>query len=616
MLDPKRWWIGLPILAALIYFASEAITRNVEIDLSRRAVEALGGADKGAIENPTVVVEGRDVALGGVTLSPQGGAQALAKLRAMDGVRTAVDRLKPLETARPFTLTVTRADRAVKLEGFVPPDGAREKMRAELNRQGLVVVDETRYAAGAPTAFAELAVFAARELAQLDDGVVKLRDDAYSIKGVASPEADFDKVVAAAHNAPHGARAESVVIEPARVSPYVWSAEHRLKLLLLRGFLPDSAARARILGRAQAMAQGDEVSDQMRIALGAPAGDFLGAVEAALTQLQSLTEGKVALKDAALSVEGRGKINVTAFGVAAAAKKDLPQGFEVARVDVAAGPASPYLFSASAREGSLTLTGHAPDEAALKTLREAVARDFSGLSRSEALSVADGAPQDFVRAATAGLSALAQLKEGGLAISDRKVALTGEAGADKIAAISDGLRTALPGGFVSEVQIFPGAGEAPPVPPPPPPAPERAEPKPEAKPQPAPAPQPQPFFKDAGSAVKDAASLQKAIDAQLEKTPLAFGARAEKLGSDGAPALQSLAALLRRAPDATLEIKGHMPGPGIRELNETIAKRRAQSVAQGLVALGFDAAHVEVAGLADPNEDVGRPAIEIVVKSY
>jgi outer membrane protein OmpA-like peptidoglycan-associated protein len=89
---PKRWWIGLPILAALTYLAADALTRDVERDLSRRAGAAVGTR---GIEHPQISVSGRDVTVSGEAVSPQALSAALAALRESRGVRVAIDASTP-----------------------------------------------------------------------------------------------------------------------------------------------------------------------------------------------------------------------------------------------------------------------------------------------------------------------------------------------------------------------------------------------------------------------------------------------------------------------------------------------------------------------------------------
>lgn len=583
MQHPKRWWIGLPILAGLIYLATDSLMWDVENDLSQRAAATLAVAGKSAIENPGLSVAGRDVIVTGRTLSPQGLAAALSALRGIEGARAAIDGSTLPETVHPYVLTLTRAEKRVTIEGHLPAGGEKEKLRADLSQVGLEVDDRSSYGLGAPLGFMDLARFAARQLAQLDAGVATLSDESLSIKGTASQAADYEKLVAALHAPPPGAHIGSVGVEPARIAPFVWSAERQGRQILIKGFAPDSATRERVAAKAKAIADDGGVSDATRVALGAPA-DFADAAETALTQLRALDRGKVALKGNALSIEGEGKTNVFGGGLAAEMKRNLPQGFELAAVNVVDGAVSPYLFSATTRDGGLTISGHAPDEAAIAEIEKVAKREFSELALTDALTPARGAPAEFLGAAGAGLSALARLANGGLAISDSTLALTGVARESDAAAIGDALKRALPQNFASTIQIAPKTQIG-----------QKAN--------------------DVTPAV-DLAGLQRSLDAQLEKAPIAFAVSKNELLPTDAPALAGLAALLRRSGNATVEIVGHAPEPNIEELRRTIAKRRAEAVAARLVELGVESERISFSGVAPQNEDPNRPAIEVKVKSF
>jgi len=592
--QPKKWWIGLPILAGLVYFATQSLTRDIEIALSERAGAALAEAGKGAIDSPGVSIAGRDAIVTGRKLSPDSFAEALRAVGDVPGVRAAIDGSTLPETISPYVLTLTRANGRVTVEGHFPGTGARGALRKELDSLGLEVEDHGDYGLGAPLAFMELAHFAAGQLAQLDEGVVSLQDDAVSIKGAAARDADFEKLVAAANTPPAGGKVASVVIEPYRVKPFVWSVERQGRAILLQGYAPDAATRRRLAEMAKSVAGGDGVSDLTRIAQGAPAGDFAGAAETALAQLRALASGKAAFTDNALRIEGEGGPNVSAAGLSAETKRNLPQGFELAAVAVVDGPASPYLFSASAREGGLLLSGHAPDEAAVQEIAAIAARDFEKLAVTDAVTTARGAPPNFLRAASVGLKALARLSSGGLAMSDVALSLTGVVPEAQLDAIESDLKRDLPQNFVATIQISPSVAA--------PEAPNAVSASRAAEPA-------------TESFAAKVAPLQKALDAQLEKTPIQFGADQSGLSPENEAALKELAAILRRAGDQAVEIVGRAPEPNIEELRRTIARRRAQAVVDRLIELGVESDRLSASGAAPAEGEPGAPFIEVKVKS-
>ena len=373
---PSNWWMGLPVLAGLVYAATNALTPVIEADLSRRIVAALE-REAGSVGGAKVEVAGRDARLAGAALSPEGKDRALAAARRIEGLRALEDATAAIAAARPFVLSFERRGAAVVLSGNLPLSGEREKLVALLEGSGLRVDDRTAPATGAPAGFLELARFAARRVAELDPGQARLTDTAIEVAGAALGPAEYDSALAAAKATPAAAGAVDARIEPPRISPYLWSAAGGGEMVTLAGYLPSNDLRSAILAKAAAAGAGAAVSDAQRIASGAPEGDFAAALAFALTELGKLTQGKVSFDGARLTIEGQGRENVDAASIEADAKAGLPRGFELARVEVAPGSVSPYVFSAKKGEDSLELEGFAPDAAMKLQILEAARRVYS-----------------------------------------------------------------------------------------------------------------------------------------------------------------------------------------------------------------------------------------------
>ena len=572
MQQPRKWWVGLPILAGIIYFAADSLTREIEIHIARRAALELAHV-QGALDGANVVAEGRDIAVSGVALSEDGRDQALLGVGKLDGVRAALDRTKLVGLAQPFVLTLQRNGSRVTLEGNMPVNGERDRLRAELASLRLEVLDHTSYANGAPSVFLDLARFASQRLAEMDPGVATLTDDAISLQGDARPDADLEKLVASAKSPPTGARVDRLDIKPPRVSPYIWSASRKGEMIALEGFIPTGEARARILSSAAGKAAGAAVSDATRIGSGAPQGDFIGAIDVALDKLGKLASGKVALSDAGLTIEGEGRQNVVAATLEADIKAHLPEGFALAKFSVSDGPPSPFSFSASLRNGALTLSGYAPDSGAIEDIRAAARSRIGGGAVTDTLAQAAGAPRNFAQAITASLPTLARLASGELVVSDTSVTLSGQAPFEgAIADIRKRLAAALPQGYASIVEL--GA-------------------------------------RTLGTQLQSGES-QIAINALLAKSPFSFAGQETSLADPGAATLDGLAQILLRSADVNFDIVGHLGGTGIEEVIREVAKRRAQAVIDRLVDLGVDAGRLTAVGVA--TEGPNGHAIEIVAK--
>ena len=158
MHQPRKWWIGLPILVALVYGAVNDLTPRIEANLAARAT-ALIAQHSDIIAKARIEVHGRDMLVGGLTLTDK--QSVFAKLRADPGLRSLSDATTTLSAAHPFALSLSRRGDQAALSGHVPLTEEKEKLVARLLAEGLSVEDLTSYASGAPAAFDTLADFAA-----------------------------------------------------------------------------------------------------------------------------------------------------------------------------------------------------------------------------------------------------------------------------------------------------------------------------------------------------------------------------------------------------------------------------------------------------------------------
>lgn len=476
MHQPRKWWIGLPILAALTYFATTTLTPQIEADLAARLAARLSAATDAA-EKPQIGVSGRDV-----TVSGLGGharkAQTLAALGLEPGLRRLVD------------ATAAALDKTPDLRSFVAPPPAE---------------------------------------------------------------------------------------------PYVFTAAIGEGVVALSGRLPTQETRRQVVAQAAAIGAGLAVSDATQLSDAAPKGDYAAALGFALRALGRLSQGKVTLADASLSIEGQGRENVRAETIETEAKTRLPQGFALVRADVAAGPVSPYVFTATREGGAAILTGYAPDEGARKRIVEAARRRFFDATLTDRLAVAKGAPPHFLDAVEASLTALARLAEGGLSISGANVSLSGAARYEAArAGIERALADSLPRGFASDARLV---------------------------------------TRTVGSAL-EAAPCRAAL-AELSTTPIRFEADDATIADESAPVLDALATTVLRCQGVVIEVGAHTDNLGIEELNRDRSRRRARAVVERLVAAGADPVAVTPVGYGGerplaPNDSEENRArnrrIEFVVK--
>lgn len=579
---PKKWWIGLPVLFGLGYFAQGALTPRLEDDL-RAAILQRVAQSPDAIDRPEVRVSGRDVVLAGISLSPDVKARLLTSLGVETPARRIIDATQPLSRATPFVLRLERRGGKAMISGNVPPTCARERLRAEIAALGLEVSDSAAYADGAPQSFPDLASFAVRRLAELDPATTTMTDATLAVSGEARSAADYETALAALKASPFKS-AVKVEVSPPRVSPYVFSAAARDGVISLSGHLPSDDLRKRVIAMAASVGAGAAVSDATELGAGAPAGDFAGALAFAVSELGKLSQGKVAVSDGKIVIEGQGRQNILGETIRADAKARLPSGFEIARLDVMAGPMAPYVFSAQRAGGDITLTGYAPDEAVRNRLVETARRNFFDAKVIDRLIIAKGAPQNFAEATDHSLAALARLDEGKLAVSDSNISLAGVARHQSARAeIAASFADALPQSFRGEAQLS---------------------------------------TRIVGSPL-DASQCGAALSELLAKSPIVFASDDSAIAAESAPLVDAITATALRCPGATLEIAAHTDNIGIAEVNLGRSKRRAQAVVERLAKAGVDPFKIIAVGyggerpIASNDSDENRARnrrVEIVVK--
>jgi len=441
MHQPRKWWIGLPVLAGLVFLAAQSLNPQIEADLRARTAAALGR------DPSTISVSGRDVVVSG--LSTAGTEAARAALRDAPGLR---------------------------------------------------------------------------RLAFADSG------------------------------APAPPRPAAAAAPPPK-EPYVFTATLRESLLALDGRLPDDVLRKRAFDAAALAAGGVAVSDGLKVDAGAPAGSFAPALDVALDALKSLSQGRVSLSDGRLVIAGKGRANVRGEKLAADIRARLPQGVELGPIEIAPGPASPYVFEAARKDGVVTLSGFVPNAATRARLVDGARRRFAGGLVDDRLEIAEGAPEKFSDAAEAALAAFARLRDGRVTLADNQITLDGTASFDGArAAIAAALADRLPAAFKADPKLT-AAPAQPPL---------------------------------------DAEGCRAAL-AELSRTPVAFDAL-DAIAEDSAALVDALTATILRCPGVAIEVAGHVDDQGVPELNRDRSKQRAQRLVDAFVKAGADSFHVWAMG--------------------
>ena len=234
------------------------------------------------------------------------------------------------------------------------------------------------------------------------------------------------------------------------IKNYVWSATVRGNELALTGYVPNEAARKAILASARSSLPKLQVRDSLELARGAPDQKvWLGGTAFALRQLAALKNGGTAtIEGAALTVDGEADTSRSYEGVRTALSGNMPAGISLKSDKVIPPAVKPYTWGAVLKGRQVELTGHAPSVAARNEIKAAAERALPGGSVVDRMSLASGAPADWLRVMTGAVDRLGQLKQGTAEATDQQLTVTGltetEAAANQV---RGALRAGVPGSY-------------------------------------------------------------------------------------------------------------------------------------------------------------------------
>lgn len=512
-----------------------------------------------------------------------------AKTEAAPGVRLALDRTTLLPEARPFVLTILRDGAKLTLTGSLPSAAAKAGMLDMLKKlvPQAVLVDETRFARGAPTNFTAIAEFGLAQLAKLREGALSLSDANVSLGGRAADFAAHAAVLKALAAPPAGStiskgNAPGDILPPV-VKPFTFAAERDGQNLVLSGFVPSEAARKRIM--ADAAALGLRAEDRLILADGAPGADWVGAASLLVRELGRLESGRAGLADEKAAISGRAAGLVVEQDIRNDLKA-LPQGFTLVEASIDSRVVRPYRFEARREAGKLMLSGHVPDARAKAELLDFARLFFEGEAIEERLQDGLGEPKDFVGIVKAGLQELSRLAPGAVfSLTDAAASLKGQAlfdaARDQVVA---GLKQALPTHVQADIAI-----STQPLPPP----------------------------------IADMRECQISYRDALARGTIHFRSGSAELSEPSRGILDRLALLTLRCAAMRIEIGGHTDTDGNAVSNAELSRRRSETVAIYFVRAGIQADRLEPVGYGQsipvaPNDTPENKAknrrIEFIVK--
>jgi len=218
MLQTLKGLIGLPVLAAIIYFGAQSLAVQVEAEL-RRGAERVVSQFGERLSNPELKVSGRDLAIEGMAVSEADRKQVMTLLSNLPEVRRLAVELKVAPTAvSPFVFSAKFGAGTLWLEGSAPYQDFEEiNASAPGLFPGGAISNALAPASGAPRNFSAAIAAGLQALAEMRQGQLVISDRLVTLTSEAKPASTL--VEALALRLPQGYGLVLQLTPPAAATP-------------------------------------------------------------------------------------------------------------------------------------------------------------------------------------------------------------------------------------------------------------------------------------------------------------------------------------------------------------------------------------------------------------
>jgi len=439
---PSRWLLGLLPILLLAGVAVLSERARIEKDLAERTQQALDSAGFGWA---SASFDGRDAVLNGLAAEEAEPGRAAAAAAHTYGVRIVRNDARLIDRVERYDWAATKREGRIRLGGLAPNEKTKREIigLARGTFPSNEIVDRLTLARGAPALDIWLGGvgFALKQLTLLKSGTIRLEGTELTVMGEAIDPGTYRTLKnSLAMGLPPGITLKADRVEPPVVAPYVWTLRLADGQLELRGAVPGDQARDELLALVRQQSPQVRPMDGMMPARGEPDG-WMTAAKVVLREFLRLDEGTAELRDQTITINGVAVSEATAEDVRAKLKDGIPAAYRVAdRIsfrEPTIKPVSPYRTSMALEDGTLTMTGYVPSDAARTLLIGLVQARMSGARIVDRLELGGGAPQSWQRCLDTGLTALSKLGHGRLDLTNRRLLVEGDTG-------SDALRQTLP----------------------------------------------------------------------------------------------------------------------------------------------------------------------------
>ena len=453
---PLRWIWGLIPLAVFSWLAALAVKAPIERDLTDRVNQALSSSNLGWAK---VVFDGRDGVLSGHASEDDEPSKAIRIANDIYGVRTLEGQVDLLRKVDPFLISALTADNVLTLSGFVANEAIRKSVMSAAKAQfpKFDIVDKLEFARGSPLEEVWLngVRFGLRQLAGLKSGTAELKGLDLSVSGEAqSAKAYADVVAALGQSLPQSIKSSHNKITPPVVASYDWSANLGPRKVTLTGVVPNEKVRDALVAHAKSIFDQHEVVDRMEFGAGAPE-NWERALTVSLDQLARLQDGVLEVKPGQATLSGTAADDTIAQKTRSLFKTLVPASFKTAdAIKSAKRVVSPYTTVLIATPSGVELEGFVPSEAARSALLAATKSRLPNRNVVDKLVIAGGEPSGYEACFTGAVTGLGRLGAGRIALSDRRVELSGETEDEALSSsLSGDVRRSLDGTCDAKVNV-------------------------------------------------------------------------------------------------------------------------------------------------------------------
>lgn len=233
-------------------------------------------------------------------------------------------------------------------------------------------------------------------------------------------------------------------------SPYLLSLEKTENGLVLNGFAPDMATRARLISLLSETLPGIALLDQLKLARGAP-DEFTALVEYGSSVFSRLSTGLMELNGTAIRIKGQA-LNPADHEIALQLLSASPPGDgRVESLEISPAPTNgDYTWSAEVDDAHLTLRGYIPDPSIRSALIDAATASRPDLEVVDEMRFASGVPDgvDWLAASRDAIALVSLMEDGRVSIRNDRIDISGDSSdAEAFRAFQARLDQGLSGGL-------------------------------------------------------------------------------------------------------------------------------------------------------------------------